>query len=276
VVITLGSSSPASSNQAPGASNVPVLQVKVQNTGGGPVNLTSITLTASGSGNSATGISNVSIYLDLNNSGVLNPGDPLLGSGVYAANGTLTITLNGAVVTNTANLLIVYNISSAAPAGATYQANVLANTDVTGTASSGNVQFQGAPVNGTTIRIVQLTSTPTNSPTITQTATITPSFTPTPILQTVVCPAWPNPSAGVPISFCVQVPGPSTVNVDVFTAAFRKIYQSPSYQVAGSTTLGWDLRDTWGNPAANGLYYVRVQVSGIQPTVKILKVLIIH
>jgi hypothetical protein len=225
-----------------------------------------------------TDITGVSIYLDSNNNGIVDAGDSLLGTGTYSSNdGTLTLTFSTSIPkTTSVNLLVVYNFSSSAPNLATYQASFSPATDVTGVGAGGSVQFQGATVHGAIVTIVHLTSTPTSSPTITQTATITPSFTPTPILETVVCPAWPNPSAGVPISFCVEVPGPSTVNVDVFTAAFRKIYQSPPYQVTGSATLGWDLRDSWGNPAANGLYYVRVQVSGIQPTVKILKVLIIH
>ena len=210
----------------------------------------------------------------------MDGGDTLIGTGTYSANGTLTLALN-TVVTNKANLLVVDNFSSGATVGATYQTGVALDTDISGVSGSGNAQFQGAPIQGASIRIVQATptpvnsSTPTSTPTVTSSYTVTPSFTPTPILQTVVCPAYPNPSNGVPISFCVEVPGTSEVNMDVFTAAFRKVV-SRSVQVTGETTLEWDLRDNWGKPVANGLYYVRVQVNGIQPTVKILKVLVIN
>jgi len=63
--------------------------------------------------------------------------------------------------------------------------------------------------------------------------------------------------------------------MDVFTLAFRKI-ASQTTQVYGAQTLQWDLRDIKGVQAANGLYYVRIHVTGVQEYTKILKVLILR
>jgi hypothetical protein len=91
----------------------------------------------------------------------------------------------------------------------------------------------------------------------------------------VISPPFPNPSTGSPITFNVQVPGQSTVTLDVFTLAFRKIY-SQTIQADGLLTLQWDLKDVSGAPVANGLYYVRIHVAGSQSATKILKVLILR
>jgi len=79
----------------------------------------------------------------------------------------------------------------------------------------------------------------------------------------------------LPITFNIQVPGESTVTLDVFTLAFRKI-SSQTTQVFGSQTLQWDLKDVSDVQVADGLYYVRVHVSGNQSATKILKVLILR
>jgi hypothetical protein len=95
-------------------------------------------------------------------------------------------------------------------------------------------------------------------------------------LKTVVCPAQPNPSTGPgDINVCVNVPGPSVATIQVYTPAFRKIC-SKSVPISSTGTLTWDQRDLWGGMAANGLYYIRIEVSGPAPTSKILKVLILR
>jgi len=59
------------------------------------VHASQIRLTASGDGNDATHITGVKIWLDANGNGVKEPGDTLLGSGIYPAdNGVATISLN--------------------------------------------------------------------------------------------------------------------------------------------------------------------------------------
>jgi len=119
------------------------------------------------------------------------------------------------------------------------------------------------------------TFTPTTTPTHTNTPTITPTYTPTITERIVISEPYPNPSSGSPVIFNVQVPGESTVTLDVFTLAFRKVY-SETTRAYGPVTLQWNLRDVSGNLVSNGLYYVRIQVSGNESTMKILKVLVLR
>jgi hypothetical protein len=118
------------------------------------------------------------------------------------------------------------------------------------------------------------TSTSTKTFTPTSTPTFTPTYTPTISSVVLIHPAFPNPSTGSPISFNVETPRSSTVTVDIFSLAFRKI-RSFTGKVYGFQNFQWDLKDVSGNSAANGLYYVRIQVTGAQTTSKILKVLIL-
>jgi len=91
----------------------------------------------------------------------------------------------------------------------------------------------------------------------------------------VIAQPFPNPSMGAPISFNISVPGESTVTMDVFTLAFRKI-ASQTKQIFGEQTFQWDLKDSSGTQVADGLYYVRIHVSGSQSSTKIFKVLILR
>jgi hypothetical protein len=115
----------------------------------------------------------------------------------------------------------------------------------------------------------QPTSTHTNTPTITATYTFTPSP------NIVISAPFPNPSSGSSITFNIQVPGESTVTLDVFTLAFRKIY-SQTTQADGLVTFQWGLTDMTGVQVSNGLYYVRIHVTGLQSETKILKILILR
>lgn len=132
------------------------------------------------------------------------------------------------------------------------------------------------------------TGTPTNTFTPSATATVTHTFTITPTASPAgtsalsptasvvdISAPYPNPSRGSPISFNVSVPGVSTVTMDVFTVTFRKI-TSQTWQIDGDQTLQWDLKDISETLAANGLYYIRIRVTGVQSSAKILKVLILR
>jgi hypothetical protein len=119
------------------------------------------------------------------------------------------------------------------------------------------------------------TGTPTSTFTPTITPTVTATYTATISPQVLIRPPYPNPSNGLPVYFNVQVPAQSKVTVDVFTTAFRKI-RSQSFVIYGSKDLLWDLKDRVGVPVADGIYYVRIQVTGIQSTSKILKVLVLR
>jgi hypothetical protein len=63
--------------------------------------------------------------------------------------------------------------------------------------------------------------------------------------------------------------------MDVFTLAFRKI-ASQTQEIYGDQTFQWNLKDASGAQASNGLYYVRIRVTGNQSSTKIFKILILR
>jgi hypothetical protein len=137
------------------------------------------------------------------------------------------------------------------------------------------------PLNTSTNTVTNtVTNTPTLTPTITitltptNTPTVISTYTPTITSVIIISNPFPNPSYGLPISFNIQAPNLSTVTMDVFTLAFRKI-SSKTTQVYGFQNFQWDLKDASENQAANGLYYVHIHVTGSPSTTKILKVLIL-
>jgi len=77
------------------------------------------------------------------------------------------------------------------------------------------------------------------------------------------------------MTFNVQTPDQSTVTLEVFTLAFRKI-ESQTAQVDGFYNFQWDLKDMKKVQAADGLYYVRVHVAGAKSSIKIFKVLVLR
>ena len=119
------------------------------------------------------------------------------------------------------------------------------------------------------------TFSPTATITFTSTQTFTPTITPTPIPVTFVCQPYPNPATGNNVFCCFTLSQPAPVNWAVFTTAFRKIYGKKVSESSGGTFV-WDLRDQWGTPAANGLYYLRVDIGGSIPVTKILKIIVEH
>src|SRR5665213_2453348 len=189
-----------------------------------------------------------------------------LNTATQTATNTMTST-----PTNTATSTVT-NTSTNTPTKTSV--NTATNTaTVTSTASKTNTPTTTSTntptTTGTSTSTPQPTSTPTNTP------TVTPTYTPTLSSVIIISPPFPNPSTGLPITFNIQVPGESTVTLDVFTLAFRKI-SSQTTQVFGSQTLQWDLKDVSDVQVADGLYYVRVHVSGNQSATKILKVLILR
>jgi hypothetical protein len=126
------------------------------------------------------------------------------------------------------------------------------------------------------------TSTPAN--TSTPTATMSPSQTATPSATqslpppstSSLCDPYPNPvSNGQFLSVCYTTPPGSTVTWAVYTTAFRKINGGSSAS-GGAGTFQWDLKDSTGALVANGLYYIRVEITGPKPLVEVLKVLVIN
>ena len=100
--------------------------------------------------------------------------------------------------------------------------------------------------------------------------------TATPIITAVTITApYPNPVNGTtPLSVNVQAPTGSTFEWSVFTLAFRKILDKTEIIPFNDSVMSWDLKDASGTAVANGLYYIRVQVTGPVKSSKILKVLI--
>jgi len=87
------------------------------------------------------------------------------------------------------------------------------------------------------------------------------------------CP-YPNPTNGSgKVCFGVNAPPGCEVEWTVYTTAFRKIVDR-SLTVPGSCTLSWDLKDDWGNKAADGCYYLRVKLGAPVSSAQILKVLV--
>jgi hypothetical protein len=88
---------------------------------------------------------------------------------------------------------------------------------------------------------------------------------------------YPNPSGySSPVTCQVQAPAGSTVEWAVFTVAFRKILDKSILIPGQNATLVWNQQDAWGNRVANGLYYLRVQVTGSYYETKIWKLLVIR
>ncbi|HVZ79369.1 MAG TPA: glycoside hydrolase family 9 protein [bacterium] len=246
--VSAGPAAPPDSNQAPGAPQVPVMQVQLQNLTGGPTTVGQISLTASGTGNDQTGITSVKVYLDSNGNGIVDGGDSLLASGTYPANdGTLTVGLSDVLPGSaTQDLLIVLDISSSAPSG-TYQTSL---TGVVVTTGSGSGTATGIPYDGAEVTVGGIpTATPTWSKPV----------------------VYPNPSDGTqPIQVAVPLNAPTDVQVRVFTTAFRLVAEKNIHNMTPGSLVKLDPMDQWGSPLASGLYYVVVKTPTGKTVGKIL------
>jgi hypothetical protein len=210
--------------------------------------------------------------------------------------------------TNTAS----HTATSSASSTATNSPTVTNTPLNTNTATVTNTRTETQTVTSTeTVTFTQtFTSTQTSSPTVTSTATVTssvtatltptatttvpftstytatftitstPSNTATPITRTNILPPHPNPITGGLLNIDVQTLGNSSIEMEVFTVAFRRVCdhvtQVSSGNTGTSTTLQWDLHDNMNLPVSNGLYYIRIRVTGTQPTDKVMKVLILR
>jgi hypothetical protein len=125
------------------------------------------------------------------------------------------------------------------------------------------------------------TPTITNTPTLTSTPTNTVTPTPTSLNNVVFSAPFPNPATTGPLQIYVTTAGGASIDMEVFTTAFRKISEHTT-PVGSSgpggilTAVQWDLRDKMGVPVSDGLYYVRVRVTGRLDAVKIFKILVLR
>ncbi len=125
-----------------------------------------------------------------------------------------------------------------------------------------------------------ITSSPTNS--MTPSATFTASFTPTststysptvtatPIVKTIL---YPDPARGpepVTLQFALN-DLVNQVSLKIFTTVFRKVNENSFSQLPpGIYQLPVELKDFWGMPLANGLYYVVVDINFERKIFKLL------
>ncbi|MCX6345449.1 MAG: S8 family serine peptidase, partial [Armatimonadetes bacterium] len=97
-----------------------MLQMYLAANGWENINMHTITLQANGTGNDQTDIASVKIYKDADNDGVVDAGDPLLGSGAYLLgdNTQLIIPLVTTITKSTGiNILVVYSMDGGGGAG---------------------------------------------------------------------------------------------------------------------------------------------------------------
>ena len=79
-----------------------------------------------------------------------------------------------------------------------------------------------------------------------------------------------------PVSINITAPTGSIAHWAVLTTGFRKIYENKEPIPGNHGTVIWNLADSGGHPVSNGLYYVRVEVVGINFGSKIFKLLILR
>jgi hypothetical protein len=81
---------------------------------------------------------------------------------------------------------------------------------------------------------------------------------------------FPNPSTGGTVQLNPGLTSASTVNIEIFTVAFRKVAVLNDPNVQPGTVLPVPLVDKTGTPLASGLYYLVVQTNQGRTIVKLL------
>gem|GEM_PF-3058067 len=168
---------------SPGTQDVPILWFQMQ-TNQAIVVVQSITFKADGTGDDAAHVDNVELWLDANNNGQADAGDTVLGSGTYAAdNGTVTISCNRMIFSNTTeSWLLTYDFN--ASASGTFTASIQnVETDVKATVGGNATQPSGGTITGATITISAGDLTVTVGPNPPSDSTVNPGSTNVPVLQ---------------------------------------------------------------------------------------------
>jgi hypothetical protein len=266
----VGYNSPGNNTQLPGGMDVAVLQIEVTNPSAYPATLTSLVMTAAGSGNDLTGISGVQVYVDNNENGLVDGGDSLQGSGVYSGdNGTVTLALSTTVpASNNLVLLVVYDFYSTAPEGS-YQP-ILNAGGLSGTSAYGMVQFTGLPQMGAVITIMHATPTPTLLPTVipsaTPTVTPTRSWTPLPTSTPSHTPtstfSATATSSPIPTATRTETPSftPTTTSTPSVTPTFTHT-STVTLTASATEQPGIDTPIIYPNPS-NGTQPVSIHIPG--------------
>jgi YVTN family beta-propeller protein len=117
---------------APG--NVEMMEFRLLNGNEAEVNMTSVTITASGTGNEVTDVASVRLFQDVNTDGALDGGDLQLGNTETYGSDDGTITFTGFeqnfAKNAGANFLIVYTFSASADQSSTFVVTVTAASDI--------------------------------------------------------------------------------------------------------------------------------------------------
>jgi len=234
---TQGPNPPANSTTVSGAQNVAVQQVVLTSPSTSAVTVTGLTLSVSGTGNPSD-ITSVTLRAN---------GNPV--TTIAFTGSTATFTFSDSF---TGNSSVTYTVAAnfGPNANGTYQFSA---TGANGTNGGQALLFSGLPVPGATVTVSHPTSTPTA--TAQATASPTPS-NPPPVL------VFPNPAQGNgPVTVQFFLPQSfGQVEVKVFTSAFRVVQETlVKDPAAGLNRAPVELEDKWGQPLANGLYYIVVQ-----------------
>jgi hypothetical protein len=81
---------------------------------------------------------------------------------------------------------------------------------------------------------------------------------------------YPNPVGAGPVTLNPGLSSSSTVKVELFTVAFRKVNELTFSQVPAGGTVSIPLTDKKGTPLASGLYYVVVTTDQGRTILKLL------
>jgi hypothetical protein len=153
-----GLNSPPPRNELANAQNLEMAQMALVPSSVESVRVKSLTVSARGTGNAQTDVSQVRLYRDGSGNGLLDASDPLLGTGMFDAAGRVTFSLatNETIPANgEMNYLVVYNLSGSAAGGANFICGIRENTDVSaeGALTWSSIQCSGAPVEGSAMVI---------------------------------------------------------------------------------------------------------------------------
>ncbi len=252
VSVSAGPNSPTNSSQLPGASNVEVEQVSLNNPSSMAVTLTGLTLSFPAAGNNG----------DVTGAALLSNGTTVATASFSGTTATFTFS---EVLPPSSGATFTLTVNMGSGASGAYAFSVTGASGSNGQA----VLFSGLPVTGATVTVAQATSTATATPTSTITSTITATPTSTPSGKSSVV-VYPNPSTGAPVSVLPpSYTGTADVKAQVFTTAFRKVQEQDHASMPyGPLTVR--MEDDWGNPLADGLYYVVITVDGHRSIAKLL------
>ena len=149
ITVNPGTATPCSCPQSPGATNVTVVIIVLDNTSSTTINLTNVTIVDTGTGNPATGITGITLYGNGSS----------MGTTVFSG-GSATFNINyNITVSASVTLTVEASFSSSVSVGSTYQFTVSGITGSNGQA----VNFSGLPYSGATITITSPTPIPTSS-----------------------------------------------------------------------------------------------------------------